>query len=64
MPVFKVTRWETCSATAYIQADSPESAEEAADFVDDWTENQNMTYEYEAVKANSDEYKPSEVHKI
>jgi hypothetical protein len=64
MPVFKITRWETCSATVYIEADSEESAEEAADFVDDWTENQDITYEFQAVPAHSADYNPKEVYKV
>lgn len=65
MPVFKVIRWESCSQTAFIEADSEEAAEEAADYIDNegWTENQDIEYVYEAEPAKPSEYQSKHVHK-
>jgi hypothetical protein len=64
MPIFKVIRWETSSQTAFVQADSVESAEEAARYIDSWEENQDITFEYDAEPADPTEYKPAQVHKV
>ena len=64
MPVYKVTRWETSSQTAYIEADSLDSAEQAAYYVEDWTENLDMVKEHEAELANRSDYKPAAVYKV
>jgi hypothetical protein len=64
MPVYKVTRWETSSQTAYIEADSAESAEEAANWIDNWTENQNGSCDFESELADPADYDPKEVNKV
>ena len=64
MPVYQVTRWETSSQTTYIEAESAESAEDSANWIEDWTENQDITYEFQAVPADSADYNPKEVNKV
>lgn len=66
MPVFKIVRWESCSQTAFIQADSAEAAEEAAYHLEQegWTENQDAEYDYTAEPAKPSEYSHKNVHTV
>lgn len=65
MPVYKVTRYQNYSYTAFIEAESQESAEWAAQELaeEDWIDNQDLNYDYESRVAAADEYSKRDLFK-